>query len=141
MLVSFPVAFWTGALITDGLGASTHDPFWFRMSVALIAMGSVGGVAAGVFGYIDYITAPMSRAAKKCGANHMLWSLGAIVVFPVAWLLRAGVYASTAGIVATIVGSLLLLVAGYYGSELANRYRVGILELPAAAALEREADR
>jgi uncharacterized membrane protein len=128
MLVSFPIAFWSGALVTDGIGSGGHDPFWFRMSVALIAMGTVMAVPAAVFGYIDYRTARMSRAAKRVGGQHMLWSLGCIVVFPAAWWLRAVEPSARPGIVATIAGSLVLLVAGYYGSELANRYRVGIAE-------------
>ena len=128
MLVSFPIAFWSGALVTDGIGAGGHDPFWFRMSVALIAMGTVMAVPAAVFGYIDYRTARMSRAAKRVGTQHMVWSLGCIVVFPAAWWLRAAEASARPGIAATIAGSLVLLVAGYYGSELANRYRVGIAE-------------
>jgi uncharacterized membrane protein len=136
MLVSFPIAFWSGALVTDGIGGAVHDPFWFRMSVALIVMGSVTAVPAGILGYIDYRTAPMSRAAKRVGGRHMLWSIGTIVVFPVAYALRVEEWASRTGILVTVAGSLVLLVAGYYGSELANRYRVGIAERPAGAPEE-----
>jgi uncharacterized membrane protein len=130
MLVSFPVAFWSGALITDGIGGLTHDAFWFRMSVALIVMGSVGGAIAALFGYIDYRTIRMSRAARRTATRHMLWSLGCLVIFPLAFLLRMADAPSGRGIAATIGGSLLLLVAGYYGSELSNRYNVGIRERP-----------
>ncbi len=133
MLVSFPVAFWSGALVTDGVGAIAHDAFWYRMSVTLIVMGTVTAVPAGILGYIDYQTAPMSRAAKRVGGRHMLWSIAAIVVFPVAYALRATEWASRIGILATVAGSLVLLVAGYYGSELANRHRVGIAERPGGA--------
>jgi uncharacterized membrane protein len=128
MLVSFPIAFWSGALVTDGIGVAVRDPFWYHMSVALVAFGSLTAVPAGILGYVDYQTAPMSRAAKRVGGQHMLWSIGAIVVFPVAFALRASDWSSRIGIIATVVGSLVLLVAGYYGSELANRYRVGIAE-------------
>ncbi len=134
MLVSFPIAFWSGALVTDGIGAAGHDPFWFRMSVVLIVMGSVTAIPAGIFGYVDYVTAPMSRAAKRTGGRHMLWSIASIVVFPVAYLLRASDWSARPGVLVTILGSLVLLVAGYYGSELANRYRVGIAERAAGAA-------
>jgi uncharacterized membrane protein len=130
MLVSFPIAFWSGALVTDGIGAATHDAFWYRMSVALIIFGSLTAVPAGIFGYIDYQTASMSRTAKRVGGRHLLWSLGTIVVFPVAYALRATDWSSRVGILVTVVGSLVLLVAGYYGSELANRHRVGIAERP-----------
>ncbi len=128
MLVSFPIAFWTGALGTDAAGAITHDGFWYRMSVALVVMGTLTAIPAAILGYIDYRTAPMSRAAKRVGGQHMLWSLGTIAVFPIAYALRFTQPAARAGIALTIAGSLVLLVAGYYGSELANRYRVGIAE-------------
>jgi uncharacterized membrane protein len=131
MLVPFPVAFWTGALATDVMGAVTHDAFWFRMSVALIFMGSVGALAAAIFGYIDYRTIPMSRRAKRIATLHLFTSLTAIVVFPVAWLLRSRDHVSAAGIAVTLIGAVVLFVAGYFGSELSNRFGVGIGEIPA----------
>jgi uncharacterized membrane protein len=128
MLVPFPVAFWTGALATDAVGAYSHDPFWFRMSVALLAMGSLGAIVAAVFGYIDYLTIPMSRRAKKIATQHMLTSLAAILVFPAAWLLRRHDHVSLVGIGITLIGAVVLFVAGYFGSELSNRFGVGISE-------------
>jgi uncharacterized membrane protein len=132
MLVPFPVAFWTGALATDAMGAFSHDPFWFRMSVALIAMGSLGAVAAGIFGYVDYLTIPMSRRARRVASLHLLTSLIAIVVFPVAWLLRSRDHVAAAGIAVTLGGAVVLFLAGYFGSELSNRFGVGIGTIPAA---------
>lgn len=131
MLIPFPVAFWTGALITDGIGAFTHDPFWFRMSVVLIAMGSVAGFAAAIAGYIDYRTAPMTRKAQSLADGHLKWSLGTIVLYPIAWALRAQDHASLAGIAVSIAGSALLFVSAFLGSELTNRHKVGITEEPA----------
>jgi uncharacterized membrane protein len=136
MLVSFPIAFWSAVIVTDSIAAFTHDPFWSRMSVVLIVMGTLTALPAALFGYIDFQTAPMSRAAKRVGGRHLLWSLGAIIVFPLAYAFRASDWAARSGIVITVIGSLILLVAGYYGSELANRHRVGIAERPAGTALE-----
>ncbi len=137
MLISFPVAFWTGALITDGIGAGARDPFWFRMSVVLIAMGTIGAVAAAVCGYIDYRTVRLTRKARRVATGHMLWSLAAIAVFAGAWWARAGSWQAPAGIALTVAGALVLLVGGYLGSELSNRYRVGILDAPPTAPAER----
>ncbi len=129
MLISFPVAFWTGALFTDAAGGVTHDPFWFRMSVALVAMGTSTGALAAIFGYIDYRTVAMSPKARSIATGHLWWSLGAIAIFALAFALRAHVAASRAGIAVTIGGALLLLVGGYLGSELTNKFRVGILDV------------
>jgi len=143
MLIPFPVAFWTGALLTDGAGVSSHDAFWFRMSAVLIAAGTVGAVVASVAGFVDYRTAAMSRRAHGVATGHMLWSLATLAVFALAWWLRATIYASRAGIAATIFGAALLFVAGYLGSELANRYRVGISDVspPERDATARRAKR
>ena len=132
MLIPFPVAFWSGALVTDGTGALSHDPFWFRMSFVLVAMGTIGAIVASIAGYVDYRTASMSRKAHGVATGHMYWSLGTLAVFALVWFLRARVYGSIAGIVATVAGGVLLFVAGYLGSELANRYRVGISDVDPA---------
>lgn len=128
MTISFPVAFWSGTIVTDLLGRFTGDPFWFRMSVVSIAMGTIAGVVASLFGYIDYRTAPMSSEAKRLATLHMFGSLLALVVFPLAFVFRSADHASTAGIAVTVAGALVLLVAGYWGSELAIRYGVGLPE-------------
>jgi uncharacterized membrane protein len=128
ILISFPVAFWSGALITDGIGEWQHDDFWFHMSVVLIAMGMAGALPAAVCGYIDYRTVRMTRKARSVATGHLWWSLAATVVFGVALYARATAWHATWGILLTIAGGGVLLVGGYLGSELANRFRVGILE-------------
>ncbi len=137
MLISFPVAFWTGALATDAGGAVTHDSFWFRMSVVLIAMGTGTAVLAAICGYIDYRTVRLTRKARSVATGHMLWSIAATVVFGLALAARANAWQSGWGIALTIVGALLLLVGGYLGSELSNRFRVGILDPHLAVPITR----
>jgi uncharacterized membrane protein len=129
MLIPFPIAFWTGALFTDGAGALTHDAFWFRMSTVLVAMGTAGAALASIAGYVDYRTAAMSRKAFGVATGHLVWSLATLAAFVLAWALRRAAHDSVYGIAATIGGGALLFVAGYLGSELANRYRVGISDV------------
>ena len=130
ILISFPVAFWTGALFTDAVGAVRHDGFWFQMSVVLVAMGTVIAVLASICGYIDYLTVRMTRKARSVATGHLYWSLAATATFALAYLLRMHDAQSPFGIALTVGGALVLLVGGYLGSELANRYRIGILEAP-----------
>jgi uncharacterized membrane protein len=130
MLIPFPVAFWTGALFTDATGGLTHDPFWFRMSVALIAMGNIGGLCAAVAGYIDYRTVPLSAKARSLATGHLQWSLATMAAMLAALAFRLHDHASLLGIGLTITGSLLLFVGGFLGSELTNRHRIGVLEQP-----------
>src|SRR5690242_14125762 len=65
ILVSFPIGFFVGALISDIVSAFVHTPVWPTLSVVLIGFGVIGALLAATFGLIDYITAPMSDAAKK----------------------------------------------------------------------------
>jgi len=128
MLISFPVAFWTGALGTDITGGVTHDPFWFRVSVVAIAAGTVVGALAALAGYIDYATVAMSRAARRTANGHLRWSLAAIAVFGAAWFVRAATPGAPIGIALTATGSAIFLIGGYFGSELSARYGVGMRE-------------
>ena len=128
MLISFPVAFWSGALITDSIGGFTNDGFWFRMSVVLIAMGTIGAVLAAVFGYIDYLTVPMGKRARFVAKSHLVASLATIAIFIVALALRVNHARSVAGIAFTVLGALGLFLGGYFGSELSNRFGIGVLE-------------
>lgn len=130
MLISFPVAFWTGALATDGAGAVTNDLFWFRMSVVLVAMGTATGALASVFGYIDYRTIRMTSAARRVANAHLNGSLITIVIFCAALALRLHDFRSTVGIAITVAGTLGLLIAGFYGSELSNKHGIGVLGAP-----------
>jgi uncharacterized membrane protein len=126
MFVSFPVAAWTGAVATDLAGARSVDPFWYRMSVTLIAAGIATGALAAVFGYVDYRTVPMTRRAKRIATAHFVASLLTLAVYVAALVIRDSDAASFGGIALSYVGAALLFAGGYWGSELANRFHVGI---------------
>ena len=126
MTISFPIAFWSGTLVTDIAGVRTQDPFWFRMSVFLIAMGSLTGLAASIFGAIDYYTIALPPKPRRLATLHGIGSLLALVVFPLAFALRFGNHASSLGIACTALGTIVLLFAGYWGSELAMKHGVGM---------------
>lgn len=130
ILVSFPVAFWTGSLGTDLAGAWLRDAFWFHMSVVQIAMGTAIALPAAVCGYIDYRTVRMKRKARSMANGHFLWSVVAIAVFAAAFFVRRNDWSAPWGIALTLVGAIVLLVGAYLGSELANRFRIGVLEPP-----------
>ena len=132
--VSFPVAFWSGALVTDAAGFFAHDPFWFRMSTTLVAMGTLGAVVSSVFGYVDYRTVRMSRAAAVVATRHLWASVATIAVFAVALALRVRDDRSLAGIAITALGAAGLLAGAYYGSELSSRFGIGVQARPRGGA-------
>jgi len=126
MLVPFPIGFLVGALICDIILAFTHNPFWPQVAVVLLGFGIVAALVTAVAGFIDYGTAPMSDAAKSTATRHMIFNLVAVVVFAIAFWLRLGDNVSTAGIVLTVVGVLIMAVAGYLGGHLSYHYGVGV---------------
>ncbi len=56
MLVSFPIAFYTGAFIAYLVSALTGESFWFRVGLVANIAGVVGAAAAAV---------PASRARVR----------------------------------------------------------------------------
>lgn len=126
MVTPFPIAFFSGALICDIISHWGDPIFWPRMSVVLIGLGIIGALAAALFGFIDYGTAPMSDDAKRTATSHMLLNLFAVVIFLIAFYLRWGNATSVAGYVLTVLGVIILSVAGYFGGHLAFHFGVGV---------------
>lgn len=126
MLIPFPIAFFVGALVSDIISHWGDALFWPRMSVVLIGLGIIGALAAALFGFIDYATAPLSEGAKKTATTHMALNLIVVVVFAIAFYLRLGDATSTIGYVLTVLGVLILAVSGYLGGKLVFEGGVGV---------------
>jgi len=126
MLVPFPIAFFVGALISDIISHWGDPIFWPRMSVVLIGLGIVGALLAAVFGFIDYLTAPLSEGAKKTATTHLTLNLIVVVIFVIAFFVRFGDATSTIGYVLTVLGILVLFVSGYLGGKLVFEGGVGM---------------
>lgn len=141
MTISLPIGFWSGTVATDLIGRVSADPFWFRMSVALIAMGGLTGAIASVFGLVDYYTAPMSAPAKRIATLHLAGSLVTLALFAIAYGLRRDDHASAIGVAMTLAGALALFVAGFWGSDLALRFGVGLPQVTSEPAVATVADR
>lgn len=55
ILVTLPIGFLVGALLSDLAFFWSADPFWVRVSLWLIGTGLVAGVVAAVAGFIDFL--------------------------------------------------------------------------------------
>jgi uncharacterized membrane protein len=126
ILTPYPIAFFTGALICDVISIFSGSVLWPKMSVVLIGFGIVGALLAAVFGFVDYLTAPMSVDAKKTATTHMLVNLTTIVIFIAAFFVRFIGGPPVLGYVLTVGGNIVLLVGGYLGGHLAYHYGVGV---------------
>lgn len=88
----------------------------------LIFAGVVGGVAAAVFGLVDWLAIPEGTRARRVGALHG-GGMGVVaVLYAASWLLRrdAPAHPEAVAILLSGLGVLLTVVTGWLGGELAD---------------------
>lgn len=128
ILVTFPVAFFTGTLIFDILAlANSRYDFAFAASCMQIT-GVVSALLAAVPGIIDYFfTVPPNSSGKKRATQHGLLNVLNVVIFFAAWLLKRNLAAPAAVILAMeVVGFVILGIAGWMGGTLVYRNQIGV---------------
>lgn len=129
-VIPFPIAFLTGALVTDVVYWLTNESFWAQASFWLIAAGLVMGLLAAVLGLIDFLTIERVRA-HSAGWIHAGGNAAAMLLAFVSLLLRLGEPEAAVlpwGVILSAITAVLLGVAGWYGGELAYRHKVGVHE-------------
>jgi uncharacterized membrane protein len=128
LMVAFPISFLVGTFVSDLAYWRFDDPFWARASLWLVAAGVVTGLLAAVLGLIDFIT--IRRARSSVGWLHFLGNLTAVGLSLVSWLIRAGnVEGATVptGLTISLIVTLILVVTGWLGGELAFRHKIGVV--------------
>lgn len=128
LLVTFPIGSYVAAVIADIIFLSGGSSFWGTMSMWLIAFGLAGSLIAAFFGFVDYLSAPMSAQAREIANLHAALNVCTIVVFGVAFAARYFWPQFVWGHVATVAGICLLLAAGILGGNLAHQHLVGSSE-------------
>ena len=89
----------------------------------LIFAGVAGGVAAAIFGVIDWLAIPRATRARRVGALHG-GGMGIVaVLYAGSWLLRRDAPADPEALAILLsgVGVLLTVITGWLGGELAER--------------------
>lgn len=128
MLIPFPLGLLTTAIIFDVVRMITGNPLWSTIAFWLIAAGIIGGLAAAIFGLIDWTGIPRGTRAKRIGTVHGIGNVLLVVLFAASWLLRRDDPAQpeTVAIVLSLAGGALSLVTGWLGGELVDRLGVGV---------------
>jgi uncharacterized membrane protein len=131
MLILFPLGLFVTAIFFDILYFVSDNPRFAFVGYWNIAAGIVGGLAAAVFGLIDFSAVPRGTRAFRIGLAHGLGNVGLIALFVVAWLLRRPdalhlpiPTAFTLELVALGIGT----VTAWLGGELVDRLGVGVYE-------------
>jgi uncharacterized membrane protein len=129
MLIVFPLGLLATAVIFDLVYLVTGNVIFSEVAYWNILAGIVGGLAAAVFGFADWLHIPDGTRAKAVGLQHGAGNVVIVVLFGIAWLLRGGNenhLVTTVPLVLEVVGVLLALVTGWLGGELVERLRVGV---------------
>jgi uncharacterized membrane protein len=136
MLVAFPIGCFVAAVVADLISISQGPAFWSPMATWLLLFGIVGALVAAFFGFIDYISTPMTVSAKSVAAWHMTLNMALIVIFGLACAVRFLDHASVAGYALTGLGIVVLAVSGWLGGDVAHRHLVGSSEEDVSDARE-----
>lgn len=129
LLVTFPIAFLTGALGTDVGYWLTSDPFWARASFWLIGSGIVTGLIAAATGMSDFARIDRVRE-HSAGWAHMVGNVAALTLsaasFWLRWSNQTGAILPL-GLILSLVVATLLGITGWYGAELIYRHKVAVI--------------
>lgn len=128
MLVSFPIAFFTGTLLFDVLAIVQENDGYWQTGLYLEAAGIAAAVFAAVPGIIDYVaTVPPKSSGKKRATRHALLNTGMLVLFILALVLRGDrLYMPFLIIGLEFAGMVLLVFAGWMGGTLVYRNQIGV---------------
>lgn len=129
MMIPYPIAFLTTALVTDATARRTGDPFWARTSSWLLGAGIASGLAAGAVGAIDYFT--IRRAREKPVGRLHAWGNPLAIALAAANLAararrRPGAPVSGTDLTLSALTAALVGLTGWAGAELSYRHMVGV---------------
>ena len=149
MLIVFPLGLLATAVIFDIVYLISGNSQWTLVAYYMVGAGVIGGLAAAVFGWLDWFAIPNGTRAKRIGLLHGVGNVIVLALFMLSWVLRRDnpEMPPTGAIVAGLVGFVLAALTGWLGGELVNRLGVGVdegahldspsslSELPAGAGL------
>jgi uncharacterized membrane protein len=130
MLIPFPLGLLATAVIFDIIQLVSGKGIFSETAFYMIAAGIVGGLAAAVFGLIDWLAIPSGTRAKSVGIMHGGGNVVVVVLFALSWLLRYGdrPHPGALALILSFAGVALAGITGWLGGELVDRLGVGVDE-------------
>ena len=130
MLIVFPLGLLATAVIFDIIYLVSGNSQWTLVAYYMIGAGTVGGLAAAVPGWLDWIAIPNGTRAKRIGLIHGVGNVIVLLLFILSWVLRRAnpEVPPTGAIVAGLLGLVLAGFTGWLGGELVDRLGVGVDE-------------
>ena len=128
MLIVFPLGLLATAVIFDIIYLVSDNSQWTRAAYYMIGAGVIGGLAAAVFGWLDWIAIPSGTRARRLGLWHGIGNVIVVALFILSWILRRDNpdLPPTGAIVAGLGAVVIALVTAWLGGELVDRLGVGV---------------
>lgn len=128
ILIVFPLGLFATAVIFDVMSLATENGFWTGMAYYLIYAGIIGGLAAALFGLIDFLAIPRGTRARSIGLLHGVGNAIVVLLFIGSCVLRqpAPEAPTTMALTLSFTGLVLSLLTGWLGGELVDRLGVGV---------------
>jgi uncharacterized membrane protein len=129
MLIVFPLGLLATAVIFDIVYLATDRSGFSIAAAYMIAAGVIGGLVAGLFGFVDYLGVPAGSRARRIGALHGIGNVVVLGLFAASWALRVRAddwEPSPLALVFSFAGVVLALFTAWLGGELVERLGVGV---------------
>jgi uncharacterized membrane protein len=128
ILVTLPIGFFVGALLSDLAHYWTADAFWTRASLWLTGGGLVAGIVAALAGLADFLGSAEIRKLSKAWL-HFLGNAVVLLLALISFFVRlydeSGTVSATQLLLSLAI-VILLSVTGWLGGELVFRHRVAV---------------
>jgi uncharacterized membrane protein len=128
ILAAYPLACFTGALVTDIAYANTAQMQWANFSVWLIAAGVVMALLAAVAGIVDAVRGRSAGVPRRSSAVHSVLTIVTLVVAIINGFIHsrdAWTSVVPAGLILSVISAVLILVTSWIGYSV-GRPRQGV---------------
>lgn len=119
MLIVFPLGLLATSFFFDLVGLVTKNSQLFTVAFWMIIAGIIGGLAAAMFGLVDWLAIPSGTRAKAIGLWHGVGNVVVVALFAASWFLRRPDLPAPAmvTIVLSAIAVGLALVTGWLGAR------------------------
>jgi len=144
MLIVYPLGLLSTAVVFDVLYLVTGNGDLATFSYWALVGGLVGGLAAALFGLIDWLGLPAGTRARRIGALHGGGNAIVVALFALSFIARresAQYLPDVLPAILGLLGAVVALVTAWLGGELVYRLRVAVdddASLNASSSLARD---